>query len=225
MTSQPRAVRLLRCLCIALPATSLRRHIRNRHPRRTRSRRARSTGRVRASRAWRTATRILHRLRFLARPGGTHTSFASARVHPGRHLEELLAKMQTYLSDRQGPQDGDHSLRRIVTSYLTSVLLPSKSDMGLRNTRELRTLAEALDLLIVGDIAGCGDLLSRRFKAVELASMEGNWNVARHLEGIAEGGVSATNIKERAYAAKLEKEELALKKLNSQFGTGGKRGS
>ena len=64
--------------------------------------------------------------------------------------------MTTYLSQHQcgssssdGSQGVDGHLRPVVVAYLTSVLNPAAgTSMGVRNSRELRTLAEALDHMI-----------------------------------------------------------------------------
>lgn len=99
-----------------------------------------------------------------------------------------------------------------MVRYFTTVVNQTGNNVGLRNARELRTLAEALDLLMVGKVAEAGDLLMQRFKAVELASQEGNWKVAQHLELIPETGVSTSSFKERRAAAKLEMEDYRLRK-------------
>ena len=57
------------------------------------------------------------------------------------------------------------------------------------------------------------DLLVPRFKAVELASTEGNWKVAEHLELIAPVGVAATSGEELEDAARdrtLEQNDLQV---------------
>ena len=51
----------------------------------------------------------------------------------------------------------------VVTNYLTIGLMPGLAaagqGLGIRNVREMRTLAEALDSLLRGDLAHAGDLL------------------------------------------------------------------
>ena len=85
--------------------------------------------------------------------------------------------MKEYLVGQQGgySESEQEDLRALFTPYLTSVLLPTLGEKGsLRNVRELRTLAEALDALVKGDLEGLGDLLAQRFKALEMATQEGN---------------------------------------------------
>eukprot|EP00973_Karenia_brevis_P058396 8132496-Karenia_brevis.AAC.1 len=54
--------------------------------------------------------------------------------------------------------------------------------MSLRTKRELVTLAESIDPLVIGKEAQTEDLLVQRSKAVEAAHQDGNWNRAKHLE-------------------------------------------
>ncbi len=54
--------------------------------------------------------------------------------------------------------------------------------MGVRNQREAITLETCLDLLTSGNLAGLGDVLIQRLKALEAAMADQNWQSARHLE-------------------------------------------
>ena len=74
----------------------------------------------------------------------------------------------------------------MVKTYLTTALQPSAgSSMGTRSERELRApLAEALDCLLSGRPAEGGDVLMQRFRAIETASADGNWELAKHLSDI-----------------------------------------
>ena len=53
--------------------------------------------------------------------------------------------------------------------------------MGLRTSQEMRSLAERLDSLTQGKLPRLGDILMQRFKAVELAIMDGSWVAAETL--------------------------------------------
>ena len=82
--------------------------------------------------------------------------------------------------------------------------------MGVRNARELRTLAESLDLLGAGSLARAADLLAQRFIAIETAIMDGSWESARHLElippepfGLATRTLRSAAHREEARARKL----------------------
>ena len=116
-------------------------------------------------------------------------------------MENGLKLMQKALASRQGgadlngpTMDALGRFQGLVTSYLTTALNPSLAvqgkPLGLRNERELRTLAEALDALLRGDLPVIGDILLQRFRAVELNAIEGDWKLAHHLELIPQHAVS-----------------------------------
>jgi hypothetical protein len=115
--------------------------------------------------------------------------------------------MRRLLSEKRGAGGGEAELRldALITAYLTRVLQATRSDpLPMRSERELRTLAEALDSLLGGDVARAGDILMQRFKAIETAEHEGNWNVASRLELIPERTASAVSYAEREAAMNLE---------------------
>ena len=142
-----------------------------------------------------------------------------AEKHPGLLLVELLKDMQRFLLGRQGaPREAADSTQPVAVAYLTSVLQPSHTQIGLRNGRELRTLAEAIDSIVRDEVLGVGDLLAQRFRAVEMASTENSWHLARHLELIPESGVSVTSVQARAEASRLERLGVRLRRGSSQPG-------
>ena len=115
---------------------------------------------------------------------------------------------------------------RVIT-YLNTILFGSlpREKVGRRNEAEFKMLAEALDSLSDGDLAGLGDILMQRFKALELAAQEGSWSIARRLEitGPSELGLASTQ--ERRMAATEELLQLRLQeaqmKVSSKGGKGG----
>ena len=148
-----------------------------------------------------------------SRASGHGVSPALRKAHrsPGKLLGETLEKMGTYLSTVQGAGSGD-GLHPIVMSYLTAVLTPSVgSELSIRNSRELRTLAMALDFLIQGDVPQACDVLVQRFKAVEITQADGSWAHARHMELIPEARVTSTSQAERASILQQEKDELKMR--------------
>ena len=82
-----------------------------------------------------------------------------------------------------------------------------------RQERELRTLAECLDLLVQGNLCRLGDTLMQRFKCVEMEVCEGATGMARHLELLPAGQVSSMSMAEREEATRLEVREQKLLKL------------
>jgi len=100
--------------------------------------------------------------------------------------------METFLAARSDVDMKSGKSTPIVTSYLTSVLqLALGKDFHARNRQEMRTIAEAVDALLIGDLARASDILISRFSAVELASTSKHWNVAKHLELIPPQDVSS----------------------------------
>ena len=67
-------------------------------------------------------------------------------------------------------------------------------------------------------------MLAQRFKAVELASLDNQWGIAKHMEEIGDSNVTTSGLSERRRAAKAEKEEMTYRKLTSQFSHSGAQG-
>jgi hypothetical protein len=78
----------------------------------------------------------------------------------------------------------------------------------MRNSGELRHLAEALDCLLIGNVIGAADVLAQRFRSVETAHFDGSWNQAKHLEVVGDARVSSISIKDRQRIARLAKDEV-----------------
>jgi hypothetical protein len=102
--------------------------------------------------------------------------------------------------------------------YLTSVLEAQQKDMGLRNKRELRTLAEAIHALLVGDNLRATDILAARFSAVEMSSREGSWSVSTHLELIPQTSASTASTRAMRAAAREAADAVKLQRLMSSGG-------
>ena len=119
--------------------------------------------------------------------------------------------MQEFLADRGEAASGRDQLRSCAVTYLQVIFLGSQtSPVGLRNSRELRTLAEIIDALVQGDLNRVGDLAMQRFKAVEQASQDGRWEVARHLEVIPPQDLGSSTMAEREAATRAEARRLKL---------------
>ena len=104
-------------------------------------------------------------------------------------------------------------------TYLLSVVHgahpPEK--LGQRNASELRTIAECLDALGRGDLPHLADMLAQRFKALELAAAEGNWDLARRLEITPVGGGLAS-MEERSDAVRSLLVDKKLREHQSKKG-------
>ena len=83
---------------------------------------------------------------------------------------------------------------------------------------ELRTLGEAMDSLLAGNLGRVGDLLAQRFRAVDLQSSgEATWEQAKHLEITMPTRASSVPTTMRKEAQKLQKQEV---NLTSKLGEG-----
>ena len=79
----------------------------------------------------------------------------------------------------------------------------------------LQNLASALDLLMEGEVTRACDVLAQRFRAVELATQDGSWNMARHVQLVGETRVSSLSQREREIAALTEAHDLRIRTLGS----------
>ena len=139
----------------------------------------------------------------------------AAAQRPGKTLRSSLDRIRGFLVGRQGgsPEEA-RQMAALFTPYLRSVLIPSLAETpSLRNGRELETLAAALDALVEGNLEVVGDLLASRFKAVEAATQEGHWNVAKHYELLGDTRVGTATSLEREAALREQASELRLKAL------------
>ena len=79
--------------------------------------------------------------------------------------------------------------------------------MSLRNSRELRTIAESLDLIIKGRPVQAADILIQRFKAVEHSHNTGTWQGAKYLELIPPSKITVLGEQEREIISKMERQD------------------
>ena len=95
-----------------------------------------------------------------------------------------------------------------------------QSSMSLRNSTEWRTIAECIDALLAGDLPHLGDLLMQRLKAVQTAVVEGNWNLAQHLELIPTTGSNAVTQAELSAAQRTQLDQMRLQQGGKSGGKG-----
>lgn len=139
-----------------------------------------------------------------------------AEKNPGGLYQKGLEAIDTFLSSREGAdllgsQFNSKDRRRFV-AYLTTVIQSQHplKELPKRDARELRTLAQALDLIGTGDLARAADTLIQRFKAVELKLEDGSWEVGSQLELIPSRSMGLTSQKETHLATRAQMLQLKL---------------
>ena len=123
--------------------------------------------------------------------------------------------MRCFLGSREKAEISDQPR---VLPYLETVFYQrcGKDAVGLRTSREMRTIAESIDALMEGDVLRAGDLLIQRFKALETSVIDGTWTRARHHELIPEEGVGLASAAERQAISRLELQRRSLTETVSQ---------
>ena len=160
---------------------------------------------------------------FRAGPSGTskHLQLQEyAEKKPGRLTARLLRKMQTILSrSEEGPASltGPNLTPPAATAYYLTVLVPMyRERMNVRTSRELRSIAKALDLIAQGKADRAGDVLSQRYKALELYLSDSTWARAQFLELIPAEGASLVEKDEVLMASKEQNVEHRMRSTLSQ---------
>ena len=91
-----------------------------------------------------------------------------------------------------------------------------KDAVGLRTSREMRTIAESIDALMDGNVLRAGDLLIQRSKALETSVIDSTWSRAQHHELIPEEGVGLASAAERQAISLLELQRRRLTEVVSK---------
>ena len=123
--------------------------------------------------------------------------------------------MKGFLCDRGWTSDSDaKAIGRdpVVQQYLTTCLQPALGEkLTSRNLHEMQTIAETIDLILKGKVTDGAELLLQRFKSLELFSLQGNWNQARHLELTKDHKVTCVSAREQQLAVASELQDRKLK--------------
>jgi hypothetical protein len=160
---------------------------------------------------------------------GWKESFASKRdrfrrlaaVQPGRPLESPLVQYLERLSSGFGDVRDDKLLGIMVRYLLAAWILQNQKLLSEDRFREVRTLAEWIDLALRGRIPGALDVLAQRFKACLLSARDGHSRASRWLELIpTEAAGSGTSAVEKEIARRLETRDLKLKALVTKTKSG-----
>ena len=104
-----------------------------------------------------------------------------ARTHPGRLAAAQLQSMQDKVGEGEAAWDVTDTPAS-AKSYYLRVLKMGAAQGSMRNLREMTTLCTILDHLALGRTRQAADTVAQRLKAVEMASADGHWERAQHLE-------------------------------------------
>ena len=142
--------------------------------------------------------------------------------HPGRLAARLLQKMQIMVSKEGGPRrDSATSTPAVAVNWVLTVLLPlNKQALSIRQIREIRTLAQALDLIASGNSQSAADIIAQRLKALELSISDAGWSRAQFVELLEPEGPTLLDRDEMAMTSKELSTDLKMRRL--QLGKGGK---
>jgi len=134
---------------------------------------------------------------------------------PGKLLLMGLRAMVSFCDPQAMASSGSQKpLNMVAVKYVLTCLQASKKvKMEPELEREVRTLAESIDLLVSGNLAGLGELLMQRFKALELRINHGDTALSKHIELLPESEYSTMTLMEKEMAAEMERRHLKLAKL------------
>jgi hypothetical protein len=107
-----------------------------------------------------------------------------ARDNKGELFKAGMEQVKAHLLGRGGATEDDvETMQAKMVTYLTAIWQGAHpvDKMGPRNTKELRLLAECIDLLLMGDLSALGDTLMQEFKATQQSITDGHWGTAQHL--------------------------------------------
>jgi hypothetical protein len=144
---------------------------------------------------------------------GSRNSARSVRSGlEGDNLAEGYSDMAHSLTKR-GTLSSQAAMPPIAATYWVTIARPAlRKDAPVSVDRELRTLAEAMDALVTGEVATAGDLLMSRFRAVETGLNAGR-DVAQHMEMIPAKAVSSASLTAQRAAPRKEARELHSRDL------------
>ena len=124
--------------------------------------------------------------RMAALPKGVERLRRVHQDHPGRLASLTLLRLQELLQRAQGGGSAveQNKLPAVARAYLHQIYFQAhgREALGLRNVKEMITLATAIDLICGNDGLRALDVLVQRLKALEVAQSQGGWTQASQLE-------------------------------------------
>ena len=125
-----------------------------------------------------------------------------ARKNPGKLLKSGLRTMWSLCHPVESASGARPVMPATAVDYLQRILKQTRNQpLGRRDSRELQTLATALDLLSSGELERMGDVIIQRFKAIEASTQDVPFRVSNQFELCQPDDAQATTTQEREAAA------------------------
>ena len=138
-----------------------------------------------------------------------------AEKYPGRLTARLLGKMRQVLAREETPlnqQQGQNLTPPVASAYFLTVILNQYKDrINLRTSRELRSLAKSLDLIVQNAPERAADVLAQRIKSIEVSLADQSWGRAQHVELIPAEGAVLLDKDELAMATKEQNDDYKMR--------------
>lgn len=121
-----------------------------------------------------------------ALPQGVDRLHRLHQERPGALANLTLQRFRELLerSTGRGAAEDTVEMPPVARAYLSQIYMVRnpEASLGLRNVRELRTLATLVDMMASNDCLRALDVALQRMKAIELFVAQGNWSQANMLE-------------------------------------------
>lgn len=101
-----------------------------------------------------------------------------------------------------------------MNRFLTALQPSLQRRLGIRSLRELKTLAQCLDLMAQGEVGRGADLISQRVKAIERATVDNNGQSAQFLELLPPENATLLERDEEVYLAREVLTDLKIRGLD-----------
>ena len=171
--------------------------------------------------------------RLAALPQGVEKLQRLHQERPGTLANLTLRRFNELLNRSVGGGSAGSAsdLPPTARAYLTQIYLVKNPEpsLGLRNLRELRTLAAMVDLMASNDTLRALDIALQRMKAIEVFVAQGNWTQATMLELVPAEGEQRAWFRQELKAAQQEakseskmlQDQWSRRRRTWEGGTGG----
>ncbi|CAK0838651.1 unnamed protein product [Prorocentrum cordatum] len=163
--------------------------------------------------------------RFRDAPSRGGSARLLAERQPGALYDEATQSIARVMGLRGGA--GGSETRPKVVGYLQAIVFGHPvSQLRVDTARELQTLATALDLLESGSLPQVCDILTQRFKALEISLSDASWQVASELEIVPDARPPLASMDEQGPARRsaVLRRRLQDAKSRGAFGNPGRGG-